>query len=215
MAEAMPLLRWLLFFMAVGAIGRWWLLCGVCLAIFLFHAAFHRSPRRRAPDDPSLLVAPADGRVTDIGEVDEPCFIKGKALRIGIFLSVFDVHTQPAPCDVTLKDVQYRPGQFFDARDPRASPRNESQVLGLETPDGVRLAVKQISGWIARRIILWRLPEEEVRRGDLLGMIRYGSRVELFLPVGFAETLIRVGDRVRGGRTPVARRIGNPGHAGK
>ncbi len=207
MAEAVPLLRWLLVIMAVCAVGRWWLPVWPCLAIFIFHLAFHRNPRRAAPEDRSILVAPADGRVTEVIEVDEPRFIKGRALRVGIFLSVFDVHTQPAPCDAALRMADYRPGQFFDARDPNCSSQNESQLLGLETPDGMKLVVKQISGWIARRIILWRLQEEEVQRGDLLGMIRYGSRVELYLPVGSAEILVKAGDRVAGGATPVARRI--------
>ncbi len=192
--------------MVIGAVGRCWLLFWPCLVAFLFHAAFHRNPRRHPPTDPSLLVAPADGKVTDIVEINEPTFIQGKACRIGIFLSVFDVHTQPAPCDVTLRLIDYQPGKFFDARNPNSSLQNENQWLGLETKDGIRLVVKQIAGWIARRIILWRLPNEEIHRGELLGMIRYGSRVELFLPVGFAEILIRVGDRVRGGATPIARR---------
>jgi phosphatidylserine decarboxylase len=202
----MPLLRWLFFLMLIAGLGRWWTLFAPCALLFLVHAAFHRNLRRRAPDNPSILVAPADGRVTDLVIVDEPKFIKGKAWRIGIFLSVFDVHTQPSPCDATLKTVDYQPGKFFDARDPNASPQNESQALGLETTDGMRFVVKQIAGRIARRIILWRLPEEEVARGELLGMIRYGSRVELYLPQSSAEVLVQAGDRVSGGRTPVARR---------
>lgn len=204
MQEAMPLLRWLLFFMVIGAAGRWWTLFGACLPLFIFHAAFHRNPKRRAPEDTSLLVAPADGKVTDIVEVDEPKFIEGKAWRVGIFLSVFDVHTQPAPCNATLKWVDYQPGKFFDARDPNCSPKNESQMLGLQTENGTRLIVKQIAGAIARRILLYRLPEEEVKRGELLGMIRYGSRVELFLPHRAAKVLVQVGNRVKGGETPIA-----------
>jgi phosphatidylserine decarboxylase len=205
LSEAMPLLRWLALFMIIGAVGGWWELFWFCLAIFIFHAAFHRNPRRNPPQDPLFLVAPADGKVTDVTEIDEPKFIKGKAQRIGIFLSVFDVHTQPSPCDSTLKWVEYQPGKFLDARDSNASIKNESQMLGLQTAQGVRLVVKQISGAIARRIILWRLIDEEIGRGDLLGMIRYGSRVELFLPVGFADVLVKPGDRVQGGKTPVAK----------
>ncbi len=204
MQEAMPLLRWLLFFMVIGALGRWWTLFWSCLPIFIFHAAFHRNPKRRVPDDGSILVSPADGKVTDIVEVDEPKFIEGKACRVGIFLSVFDVHTQPAPCDATLKWIDYQPGKFFDARDPNCSPKNESQILGLQTANGTRLIVKQIAGAIARRILLYRLQEEEVNRGELLGMIRYGSRVELFLPHGAAKVLVQVGNRVKGGETPIA-----------
>ncbi len=207
MQAAMPALRWLFIAMVIAVLGRWWGLFWFCLPFFVFHAAFHRNPRRRAPEDPSLLVAPADGKVTDIVEVDEPKFIKGRAKRIGIFLSIFDVHTQPSPCDATLKFVDYQPGQFLDARDRGASSKNESQMLGLETTEGVPLIVKQIAGKIARRIILWRLVDEEIKRGELLGMIRYGSRVELYLPKDFAEILVREGDTVRGGKTPVARRV--------
>ncbi len=205
----MPLLRWLLFFMIVGGLGRWWLLFWASLALFLFHAAFHRNPKSRPPADISLLVSPATGRVNDITEVEESKFIKGPATRIGIFLSIFDVHTQPAPCDATLKWVDYQPGQFLDARNPQAGTRNESQWLGLETSGGKRLIVRQIAGLIARRIVLWRIPDEEVQRGELLGMIRYGSRVEFYLPKGSAEVLVKIGDRVRGGTTPMARQI-NP-----
>ena len=205
MAEAMPLLRWAFVLMLIGFFGRWWLLFIPTLGFFIFHAAFHRNPRRRAPDDPSILVAPADGKVTDVDEMEEPKFIRGQASRVGIFLSIFDVHVQPAPCDSTLKWIDYQPGKFLDARDPNCSPQNENQSLGLETASGLRLVVKQISGFIARRILLWRLPDEEVKRGELLGMIRYGSRVELYLPKGSAEILVKVGDRVQGGKTPIAR----------
>jgi phosphatidylserine decarboxylase len=188
----------------VGAAGRLWPLFWAALAVGLFHAAFHRDTRRRPPADPATLASPAFGRVADISEVDEPSFLKGRALRIGIFLSVFDTHTQPAPCDARLAWVDYRPGRFLDARDPDAPARNESQFLGLEAPGGRRLAVRQVAGLIARRIVLWRLVDEEVRAGELLGMIRYGSRVELFLPAGKATALVKVGDRVRGGTTPIA-----------
>lgn len=207
MAEAMPLLRWLFVFMLIGFFGRWWLLFIPTFALFLFHASFHRNPTRRAPDDPSILVAPADGKVTDVDETNESKYIKGHSFRVGIFLSVFDVHVQPSPTDATLRFVDYQPGKFLDARDPNASPQNESQTLGLETPAGLRLVVKQIAGLIARRIILWRLPNEEVKRGELLGMIRYGSRVELYLPKDSVEILVKVGDRVQGGKTPIARLV--------
>jgi phosphatidylserine decarboxylase len=204
MALALPLLRWMALFAIVGAAGRFWTLFWAALALGTFHAAFHRNTRRHPPSDPSTLVSPAFGHVADISEVEEPSFLKGRALRIGIFLSVFDTHTQPAPCDARLVRVDYRPGKFLDARDAHASDRNESQFLGLETPDGRRLAVRQIAGLIARRIVLWRLVDEEVRAGELLGMIRYGSRVELYLPAGKATALVKVGDRVRGGTTPIA-----------
>lgn len=204
MALALPLLRWMALLAVVGAAGRFWPVFWAALALGGFHAAFHRNTRRRPPADASQLASPAFGRVADIGEVDEPAFIKGRALRIGIFLSVFDTHTQPAPCDARLAWVDYRPGRFLDARDKEASLRNEHQSLGLETPGGRRLVVRQIAGLIARRIVLWRLLDEEVRAGELLGMIRYGSRVELFLPAGQAVPLVRVGDRVSGGTTPIA-----------
>ena len=204
MALALPLLRWMALLVVVGAFGRVWSLFWSALAVGIFHAAFHRNPRRRPPADPEALAAPAYGRIADLAEVDEPLFLKGRALRIGIFLSVFDTHTQPAPCAARLVWVDYRPGRFLDARDPDASTRNESQMLGLETPDGRRLVVRQIAGRIARRIVLWRQMNEEVRAGDLLGMIRYGSRVELYLPADKASARVKVGDRVCGGTTLIA-----------
>jgi phosphatidylserine decarboxylase len=182
MREALPLLIWLFGIGLVAALGRWWVLAGFCLILFLAHALFHRSPSRRHAEDADVLVAPADGKVTDVADLEEEKYIKGTTRRIGIFLSVFDVHTQPAPCDCTLKYTEYLPGKFWDARDPKCSRENESQLLGLEMNQGIRILVRQISGAIARRIVLWRLENEEVRKGELLGMIRYGSRVELYLP---------------------------------
>lgn len=203
MSEAMPLLRWLIFLMIVGAFGKFWVLFWPSLALFIFHVAFHRNPTRNAPDDEHIWTSPADGKVTDVLEVEETKFIKGKAVRVGIFLSVFNVHTQPSPCNAKLKWVEYQPGRFHDARDEKCSGENESQMLGLESENGTRFIVKQIAGKIARRIILWRLINEEVKRGDLLGMIRYGSRVEFFIPKGLGEILVKPGDHVAGGKTPL------------
>ena len=203
--HAKPFLTWLA---AIGAIlvvfGLYWLaaVCGILLLYVLF---FFRAPVPTQPDDPKAIVAPAHGRVTDIVECDEPSFIKGPARRVGIFLSIFDIHVQACPADAAIKWAEYRPGRFLDARDAGCSAQNECQWLGFETRDGFRYTVKLIAGLIARRIVLWRPKDEPLRRGDRISLIRFGSRVEIFLPKN-TELLVKVGDRVRGGESIVGRK---------
>jgi phosphatidylserine decarboxylase len=143
--------------------------------------------------------------VTDIIECEEPFFIKGRASRIGIFLSIFDVHVQVAPTDAAIKWADYRPGKFLDARDESSSVQNECQWLGLETKEGFRCTVRLIAGLIARRIVLWQPKDKPLRRGDRISLIRFGSRVEIFLPKNVVPQ-VKVGDRVKGGETIVGQK---------
>jgi len=124
---------------------------------------------------------------------------------VAIFLSVFDVHVQRAPIGGTIKFVQYNKGKFLDARNPDASAKNENRVVGIESVDGFRVTVRQISGLIARRIVGWAGSGAAIAKGERLGMIRFGSRVELFVPPD-TEIAVKVGDHARGGETIVARR---------
>lgn len=161
---------------------------------------FFRDPERRAPEDPELLLAPADGTVTDVEEVDEPEFIGGKALRIGIFLSPFNVHVNRSPCAGIVRHVNYKPGDFIPAYNAEAARRNESIGLGLETPAGLRLLVKQISGVLARRIVCQAYRGDALARGQRYGMIKFGSRTELYIPVAaVAVCTVTPGSKVRGG----------------
>ena len=196
---------------------------GFSLAVFtiivwIAFVAFFRDPVRSIPDAEDILVSPADGVVRDcelIPNGSSGCpelaeLFQGKDMfRIGIFLSVLDVHVNRAPCRMTVRFVRHQDGSYFDARDPRAIKENESLILGgtgkvcgREFP----MAVKQISGAIARRIVCRAEPGSEFEKGFCYGMIKFGSRTELYLPVksGF-EPAVNVGDRVFGGETVIAR----------
>jgi len=164
---------------------------------------FFRDPERRGEGDENLLLSPADGTVTDIIEVDEPDFIGGRALRIGIFLSPFNVHVNRSPCSGTVRYSKFKAGEFLPAYNPKAPERNESVSLGLEIKDGARILVKQISGVLARRIICEVHPGDPLARGQRYGMIKFGSRTELYIPlVSGPKPLVKVDDKVKGGETP-------------
>jgi phosphatidylserine decarboxylase len=165
--------------------------------------AFFRDPERVVPTDKNLIVAAADGTVMDIVELDENEVLKTKARRVGIFLSIFDVHTNRAPIDGRIIYRQHRPGLFLDARRPDCSEKNESMTWAFENPH-VTIVVRQITGAIARRIVAWAEVGDELKKGQRFGMIRFGSRTELYLPIS-ATVLVRVGDHVAGGSTPIAR----------
>ncbi|MGA2137387.1 MAG: phosphatidylserine decarboxylase, partial [Verrucomicrobiia bacterium] len=147
----------------------------------------------------------ATGKIVEIKTVQEPLFLNGEATMVAIFLSVFDVHVQRAPIGGEIKFVQYNRGKFLDARDPNASLQNENRVVGIESADGFRVMVRQIAGLIARRIVGWADQGAAPAKGERLGMIRFGSRVELFLPRG-TEIAAKVGDYAKGGETILARR---------
>jgi phosphatidylserine decarboxylase len=193
-----------------------WPLLPVLLFCWGFTLAFFRDPRREPQGHAGMLTAPADGVVTDITRVEEAPFIGGPALRIGIFLSVFDVHVNRSPADGTVVWTDYRPGRFLDARHPEASSANECASIGLVVDEavapGLKLLVRQISGLIARRIVCPLAPGVHLRRGQLYGMIRFGSRTELWLPAGVAHRLlVSPGERVRCGQTPLLELVGPSG----
>jgi phosphatidylserine decarboxylase len=167
------------------------------LAGFVFF--FFRDPERELPSSPAAVVSPADGRVLEV--IDEP--LDGRSGRkISIFLSVLNVHVNRAPVASRIENVEYRPGKFFAAWKAHASTENEQNVIRLETGRGP-VIVKQIAGWVARRVLLWKAVGASLERGERLGMIRFGSRVELWLP-SEARVTVRPGDNVRGGSSVVA-----------
>jgi len=177
----------------------------VFFLLFLFVLSFFRDPERSSDSGPDTAVSPADGKVTDIEEVDEPYFLNGKALRIGIFLSVFNVHVNRAPLRGKVTGVRYLPGKFLDARDPRCIVQNEANLVGFSGDHGP-FAVRQISGLIARKIICPLAEGEELERGGRMGMIKFGSRTELLVPADAdVEVLVKIGDNVRGGATQLLR----------
>src|ERR1700758_1010057 len=198
--------RWVLLFFAllagVGAAFSAWL-GWFFFVMFLFTVAFFRDPQRAVPADPNLIVAPADGTVMDIVELDEAQVLKTRTRRVGIFLSIFDVHTNRAPIDGRVVYRQHREGLCLDARRADCSEKNESMTWAFENPR-VTIVVRQISGAIARRIVAWAQMGDELKKGERFGMIRFGSRTELYLPLN-AEVLVKTGDHVLGGSTIIAR----------
>jgi phosphatidylserine decarboxylase len=198
--------RWILAFLALlaivfGLFSAWafWFFVLLCLCTI----AFFRDPERAVPVDPNIIVAAADGRVMDIVELDEKEVLKNKTRRVGIFLSIFDVHTNRAPIDGRIVYRQHRAGLFLDARRPDCSEKNESMTWAFENPR-VTIVVRQITGAIARRIVAWANLSDELKKGERFGMIRFGSRTELYIPLN-AEVLVKVGDHVLGGSTIIAR----------
>jgi len=177
----------------------------VPIALWLFVLSFFRDPERHAGGDELDLVAPADGLVADIVTVDDPALDR-PCLRIGIFLSVFNVHVNRVPCAGTVSAVEQRAGLCLDARNPRASEDNRAATITLERDDGRAVAVRQITGLIARRIVCPVTAGQRFGRAERYGMIRFGSRTELIVPVADLErALISVGETVRGGETLLAR----------
>ncbi len=178
------------------------------VALTLFVAYFSRDPERTIPPDPDVVVSPADGRVMSVGRVDGEDFMAGTATRVTIFLNIFNVHVQRAPLGGRVGHYAYHPGRYLPAWREEASSDNERASLGLETDAGP-LLVRQIAGLVARRIVTYPREGDTVIRGDRIGLIRFGSRVDLFLPPDWPVT-VEAGDAVRGGETAVAR---VPGHA--
>jgi phosphatidylserine decarboxylase len=163
---------------------------------------FFRDPNRSGLQDAELMLSPADGTVTDITELEEPDYIRGRAMRIGIFLSPFNVHVNRVPCDGVVEFSRYRAGEFLPAYNPQAPERNESITLGLATRLGFRIIVKQVTGVLARRIICEARLGDELKRGERYGMIKFGSRTELYVPIeAYAGSSVTLGDKVRGGET--------------
>lgn len=175
-----------------------------------FMAYFFRDPAPRADAPPDVALAPAQGRVADITEVEHP-HMGGACRRIGIFLSIFDVHVQRAPRAAVVEDRSYRKGRFLAAWSPEASTDNEQAEICLRGEAGP-LVVRQIAGLVARRIVTDPPVGERLARGQRIGLIRFGSRVELLLPLDWT-VLCSVGDRVRVGRTAVARCDGHGSEA--
>ena len=179
----------------------WVIVAGLTL-VWLEIVWFFRDPERSIPRDEGVMVSPADGTVTDVEETDEPDFHGGRALRISIFQSIFNVHGNRMPCAARITDVRYFPGAFLDARNPDSAVRNEQLWIDAVDPVGRPIRVKQISGKIARRIVCWLRSGDEVARGERIGMIKLGSRTDLLLPAGEAvELSVKKGDKVFGGVT--------------
>jgi len=175
----------------------------IFVVLVIYTLAFFRDPDRVAPADPDAVLAAADGTITDVIEIDEEEVTKTKTRRVGIFLSIFDVHTNRVPIDGRVVYREHRKGLCLDARRPECSEKNESMTWAFQNPRAT-IVVRQLTGAIARRIVGWAKVGDDMKKGERFGMIRFGSRTEVYLPLA-ASVLVKVGDKVAGGSTVIAR----------
>jgi phosphatidylserine decarboxylase len=184
----------------LAIVFHWWILGSVLTAFGVFCFSFFRDPERVIPEDPSAIVSPADGRVVVITDEQNA----GRSgTRISIFLAIWNVHVNRSPAAGVITKLEYRPGKFLAAWDANASMQNEQNVFSLATLDG-NIEVKQIAGLVARRVVSWKKPPDVVSKGERIGLVRFGSRVDLWIPQG-SELLVKVGDTVYGGSSTLAR----------
>lgn len=199
-SEGYPFIALFAFVTLVFALLGWGVLTVVLLALTLFTAYFFRNPERFSSAEESAVVSPADGKVVFVGKVFEERYFQAETIKVSIFMSVFDVHVNRAPCTGKVVDMFYNKGEFFNASLDKASLQNEQAGLLLEHPMGKRLLCVQIAGLIARRIITYPVVGTLLERGMRYGLIRFGSRVDVYFPED-SEVLIKVGERAKAGET--------------
>ncbi len=187
----------LLPLLAAAAISFWlaWAAAGIFLLLLaVFVAFFFRNPRRSIPADPRIIVSPADGRVVNVERV-------GNITKLSIFLSIFDVHVNRSPMRGRIEAMEYKPGKFRAAFSHAASVENERNIITV-AQGNLKLVFTQVAGLVARRIVCWKKKGDPVEKGELIGLIRFGSRVDVLFPAG-TEATVETGMRVRGGSTPI------------
>ena len=188
----------LLLFVAVSAFYTFWLVAATFFLLACFVAFFFRNPRRIVPAGEHFVLSPADGKVVKIAPL-APSGSEPGGIAVSIFLNIFNVHVTRSPISGTLSGLKYMRGKFKAAYDDQASGVNEQNILTIEG-EKARVVVKQIAGLIARRVICWKSQGERLERGELFGLIRFGSRVDVLLP-GSVRVLVKAGDHVKGGST--------------
>jgi phosphatidylserine decarboxylase len=179
---------------------HWYVVAGILIFLAAFIFYFFRNPNRSSPSEPGTVVSPGDGRVVVVTD-EENAGRPGK--RISIFLAVWNVHVNRSPAAGTISKLEYRPGKFMAAWAERASLENEQNIFVLTTDAG-EMVFKQIAGWVARRVVSWKKKGDTVARGELIGLVRFGSRVDVWLPSD-AEILVKVGQNVKGGSSVLAK----------
>jgi phosphatidylserine decarboxylase len=201
------LMGWPLLAITIALAVLWWPAAIVSGALFLLVVSFFRDPPRRIPQEPGLLVAPADGKVVEIAQLEHHDFVGGPAVRIAIFLTLFNVHVNRMPCRARVIQLKYFPGKFLHADHPDATTQNESMWIGVEEEDAPhrRMVCRQVSGMVARRIVCDVRPGEVFDRGAKFGMIKFGSRTELIVPAENLEVMVKVGQWIKAGRDVMAR----------
>ena len=186
---------------AVLAFGMgWWTLASLAVLVALFVAFFFRNPRRNIPAQQNAILSPADGKIIHVGECTEDRLLKQRTLKVSIFMSVFDVHINRAPVAGRVLERNYHPGGFLVASREKSSLLNEQNALVLETEDRFKILLVQIAGFIARRIVCYADTGDTVKKGEIFGLIRFGSRVDLYLPPE-VKPLVSPGQHVKGGES--------------
>lgn len=215
----LQVMGWPLLLLTIFLGWSYWYLAPVPAILLGFLLWFFRDPPRRSPQDHDVLVSPADGRIAEVTRLPHDDYLGGPAIRIGIFMSIFDVHITRAPATSRVIVLRYSPGEFLNAMDRQSASRNESMWIGLEDelPPHDRMAVRQIAGAYARRIVCAVRPGQVVVRGEKIGMIKFGSRTELIVPDRPDLRIeVVVGDRVQAGVSLLARReVAGPQGSGK
>lgn len=201
--EGYPFIGFMAFITLVFALLSYDWLVWPCLVLTVFVLSFFRDPERFVPPEENTMVSPADGKIIIAEKVSDDTFTEGEAFKISIFMNVFNVHVNRAPMGGTVEKILYRPGKFYSADSERGALQNEYCGTVLRTNSGHKIAFVQIAGLIARRIICWLEPGDSVIKGRRFGLIRFGSRVDLYLPAD-SEIRVQVGQKVRSGETPIA-----------
>jgi phosphatidylserine decarboxylase len=178
---------------------HWYKAAIIMTALAVFALSFFRNPERHPPLDKGAIIAPADGRVVFVGDVEENRYLKAKVRKVSIFMSVFNVHVNRMPETGKIVEIHYNKGKFLSANLEKASLDNEQNALIMET-GGKKIMFVQIAGLIARRIVCWVKPGDTLKRGERFGLIMFGSRLDVYMPIE-AEAKVRVGDRTRAGET--------------
>ena len=196
--EGLPFFLPMVLITVILGIMGWkvWMSLGILLSLFI--AYFFRNPRREIPDLQNIVLSPADGRVVYVGECKEDRFLKERALKVSIFMSLFDVHLNRAPVSAKVLERNYLPGRFLAANVEKSSLLNEQNAVLLETEDRSKILLVQIAGFVARRIVCYAKAGDSLGKGEIFGLIRFGSRVDLYLPPE-VKPIVRVGQHVKGG----------------
>jgi phosphatidylserine decarboxylase len=202
--EGYPFIGFMAFITLIFALLSYDWLAWPCLVLTVFVLCFFRDPERFVPIDENIMVSPADGKVIIAETVTDDTFTQGQAYKVSIFMNVFNVHVNRAPMGGNVEQILYRPGKFYAADSKKGALQNEYCGVVMRTTSGQKVAFVQIAGLIARRIICWLEPGDTIKKGRRFGLIRFGSRVDLYLPLE-AELLVQVGQKVRSGETPIAK----------
>jgi phosphatidylserine decarboxylase len=204
--EGLPFFIPMVLLTVILGIMGWkvWMSLGILFTLFI--AYFFRNPRREIPNLQNIVLSPADGRIIHVGECEEDRFLKEKALKISIFMSLFDVHLNRAPVSGTILAQKYLPGRFLVASVEKSSLLNEQNAVILETEDRFKILLIQIAGFVARRIVCYAKAGDLLRKGEIFGLIRFGSRVDLYLPPE-VKPIVRVGQHVKGGESIIGYRV--------